>query len=626
MSIAAAIPEPRPTSERQPRHFPLSYRAEIDGLRGLSVLAVVTYHAAPDLLPAGFLGVDIFFVISGFLITSLLWREAGEGKISLLGFYARRIRRIVPALLAMLAAACVAASVLLLPSDLMGFAQSAIAAIAMCSNLWFWRHIDYFFSGAAEKPLIHTWSLGVEEQFYLLYPLLLAFLARRESLAILALGLVTASSLALNLYALRVGGDLPAFYLLPTRAWELGAGAMLAVAGARMPIGLGWAGLALIGVGVEGFGVDWLPAGLSVVAGTLVVLASRGPALLAARLSVWLGLISYSLYLWHWPILALARYRAIEPLSPPASAFCVALAFVVATCSYRWIELPFRRRTAPFPIVAIACSIAAAAILFTCLSLIATGGLSYRFDARVTRWDAVGGTHFRCPITAYTMIDGVRACRLAGEPGRASIVLLGNSHAQMYAPAVARIATAQHRAAISITFNGCLPVLGPNISAACRYIAETSIDAAARSTAAVVLIGLTWDGDLSGLDPAITRLRHAGKSVILIGPIAYPGYEIASIEARHLAFAEPVGPLSTSQREFDRRYGISIARYAARSDITFVRPDLVQCANGSCTFVASGDMLFSDGIHLSSPGVALFEPILRNALRFRQTGQAPLGR
>ncbi|MBV9696007.1 MAG: acyltransferase, partial [Gammaproteobacteria bacterium] len=212
----------------------LRYRADVDGLRAVAVLCVVFFHLLPGALPGGYLGVDVFFVLSGYLITAIIFREISSGAFSLRRFYERRLRRIMPALLCLLLLATVLAAVCLLPSDLSAYARSLLATLAFAANIYFWRATDYFAAAAEQKPLLHIWSLGVEEQFYVVFPLLLLLLWRWLPRGLVpAIALLSVTSFAVNLLANRAGATLPAFFLLPTRAWELGVGAMLALAPAR---------------------------------------------------------------------------------------------------------------------------------------------------------------------------------------------------------------------------------------------------------------------------------------------------------------------------------------------------------------------------------------------------------
>jgi len=206
------------------------YRSDIDGLRALAVASVVLFHLSENFLPGGYLGVDIFFVISGYLLTGIIWKEMRAGSFSIAQFYIRRIRRIIPALLLVLIVVTCLSVIVLLPADLAGFGRSVLASLLFVPNIYFWRDTNYFSSAADQKPLLNLWSLGIEEQFYLLLPLVLLYLtkgvARR---AILIISFLVFLSFALNWAAILVGGSGPAFYLLPTRAWELGVGSALAL-------------------------------------------------------------------------------------------------------------------------------------------------------------------------------------------------------------------------------------------------------------------------------------------------------------------------------------------------------------------------------------------------------------
>ena len=590
------------------------YRPEIDGLRGLAVLAVIAYHAFPNLMPRGFIGVDVFFVISGYVITGSLWSAPPGRHPSLISFYERRLRRVAPALLAMLMAAGIAAAFLLLPRDLTTFSYSVLATLGTAANLWFWGEGDYFFTAGAEQPLLHAWSLGVEEQFYVFFPMLIMLVWRRSVLALGVIGALTLGSFALNVFALSVGADVPAFYLLPTRAWEIGAGAVVFLASTPLPAALGWLGLALLGLACSRVTPDILPAGLPAVVGAVLVIASRGPPVLSYRPLVFVGLISYSLYLWHWPMLAFPRYRAVEPIGTLATCGILTLVFLIAAASWRWVEQPLRERSFAFSRVAALCGTAALALLVGAVALLWSGGLPERFPANAVRWNQSQGTHFRCPAWDMILVHDVRGCRLVGDPSKAQVVLLGNSAAQMYAPAVIKVLKEQGESGFAMTFNGCLPVLGANITPLCNQIATRAIFAASRTRAKVVIVGTTWDAPLSGLPATLAFLQSSGKEVILIGPVADPTENVASVAARRAAFGLPIGPLGMERGEFERRYGRAADVYGSQPGVIFMAPARRQCDHHFCPYVSSGQMLFSDGVHLSREGAALFEPDLKAAL------------
>jgi peptidoglycan/LPS O-acetylase OafA/YrhL len=328
------------------------YRPDVDGLRAIAVLAVLAFHAFPQSAPGGFAGVDVFFVISGFLITGILLDGLKDGSFSFAGFYWRRVRRIFPALILVLAASLALGWLLLLPDEFMQLGKHVAGGAGFVANLVFWREAGYFDTAAELKPLLHLWSLGVEEQYYLVWPLLL-FLFRKEPRRMLAMmALLAVLSFGANLW-LTAWRPSAAFYLPVTRFWELLAGGLLACFAARrlpyanLQAGLGAlllaAGLFLLSA-ERSFPGWWA---LLPVAGT-ALLVSAGPAawinrrLLANRAAVYLGLISYPLYLWHWPLLSYARI--VQGGEPPAShrAWLLAASVVLSVLTYELVEKKIR--------------------------------------------------------------------------------------------------------------------------------------------------------------------------------------------------------------------------------------------------------------------------------------------
>jgi peptidoglycan/LPS O-acetylase OafA/YrhL len=335
---------------------PLAYRPDVDGLRTVAVLAVVIFHAFPALLPGGFVGVDVFFVISGFLITGIILRDIEQGQHTLRGFYARRIRRIFPALLLILAFAMGVGWIALTANEYKQLGKYAAGAAAFLNNFLFWKDADYFDNAAITKPLLHLWSLAIEEQFYLVWPLLLVLLVRVRSL-LWPIAILMIASLAYSAYKVRIDitGD---FYSPLTRFWELLLGSGLACLIQRRPDfaqqhkrWMGQAGLLLITLGLvlinetRAFPGWW--ALLPTVGAALVLWAGMQSAsnrvLLAHPVMVWVGLISYPLYLWHWPLLSFARI--FEGHTPSVAMRCglVLASILFAWLTYVLIERPIRR-------------------------------------------------------------------------------------------------------------------------------------------------------------------------------------------------------------------------------------------------------------------------------------------
>lgn len=333
-----------------------SYRPEIDGLRAVSVLGVLLYHAGLG-FPGGYVGVDVFFVISGFLISGIILKDLNAGVFTLRRFWARRIRRIVPAVSVMVCLSLVAGYFLLEPDDFEDLSKSAIAQTLMYANVFFLNDAGYFSELSDYKPLLHTWTLAVEEQFYLFFPLLLALIYKLQKRRVfLMLFAIAGTSLAAGIYLI-VGSPLECFYLLPMRAWELLAGALLAVAQHRIHLSkpssevLAWTGLAMIFAAMLLFSAETpFPGSMALlpVLGASAFIASScnqtptAARLLSARPAVFVGLISYSLYLWHWPLFSFSKHVFID-VTFTIRMSLVVLSFALAYLSWRFIENPFRK-------------------------------------------------------------------------------------------------------------------------------------------------------------------------------------------------------------------------------------------------------------------------------------------
>jgi peptidoglycan/LPS O-acetylase OafA/YrhL len=631
----------------------IAYRSDLDGLRAIAVLSVVFFHLLRASLPGGFVGVDMFFVLSGYFITSIIWREAREGSFSLVRFYDRRIRRLMPALIVLLVVTSAVSLALLLPADLIGYSKSLFATLIFVANIYFWRDIDYFSPNAEEKPLLHLWSLGVEEQFYILFPFILILLARCWRAG--AVGVVTAltlASLALNILALHIGGGSPAFFLLPTRGWELGIGAVLALRGAtphasRSPLNAAAiAGVLLIVLDI------WrplrefplAPVALPAVVGTALLVYS-GPQswvnrLLSSPPLVFIGLISYSLYLWHWPCIVFGRYYLVRDFTRAEVIAALLVMLACAVASWRYVERPFRSAKMCIKTVRLAALAGVIPLAIMAALLLKANGMPGRLNAAAAQINVAVGTNYRCPVAEYVALGISRACLMnlpSGKPADADVILLGNSHAQMYAPVWRSILQARGLTGLLVPLNLCLPTVIANVSADCIAAARRNLTEVSKLThARTVVLGLTWDQaandlvDANGhvldntsdqalvvaLDDLIERLHRVGKSAVLIGPIAEPGWDVASIVSRQLAFGHTVDrPTSIPERKFQQRFGAIIEHFENRTDIGFARPDKVQCTASACYYLLNGQSLFSDSTHVATDQLYRFRTLFETALR-----------
>ena len=345
----------------------ISYRSDIDGLRAIAVLSVIAFHVDPARFKGGFVGVDIFFVISGFLISSIIYKELESGAFSIVEFYVRRIRRIYPALFLVLSAVCVAGWILLLPSDFVALGKQILGGSTFAANIVLWWQSGYFSPEAALKPLLHLWSLGVEEQYYLIFPVICMVFYRSKSRWVLPAAFLTIAAVSMFLNVAFVSRYSEATYFLPfSRLWELffGAGLSLFLQRnlkpptesrllAKWRHGVGFLGLALLLVSI--FGIDQFDAFpgwwalLPTVGAVLVIVAGQTSLvnryILSSKPAVFVGLISYPLYLWHWPILSFMRIANAEwgaNISHLQKGAMIIVAFLLAYLTYRFVELPIR--------------------------------------------------------------------------------------------------------------------------------------------------------------------------------------------------------------------------------------------------------------------------------------------
>lgn len=524
----------------------MKYRADIDGLRALAVLPVVLYHVGVPGFAGGFVGVDIFFVISGYLICGMIDQDIRDGTFSLGNFYKRRILRILPALFVMFAVTGVLAYVYCLPVEFEDFSKSLASAVASVSNVYFAQTAGYFDAPAEIKPLLHTWSLGVEEQFYFVAPLLMLLLYRlAPRRAKLLLALAAALSLAAAIL-MSYRNTTFVFYLTPFRAWELALGALLSIKFIPSPATawgrnvVGGIGLALL-LGVIVLGSPSAPlllmTGLAAAGATMVIASSeRGMSSIGKLLSlpplVFVGLISYSLYLWHWPLVVFQRTDAlfVPESASMAKLVLVAASFGLAILSWKFVELPFRamaRRTSR-PAVFATASAAMASAFAACVMILLSDGAPFRFPDRVVAigsWLAYDASSaFRtgkCFLATNRQQIDVDAC-MTMDKRRPNYLLVGDSHAAHLwfglSSAMPEVNVMQATASM------CRPAI-PAISAldtrACPKLMQFVFnDFLVHNRVDKVLLAASWkDEDIPALSAAIDALKARGTEVVVLGPI-----------------------------------------------------------------------------------------------------------
>lgn len=644
----------------------MGYRRDIDGLRAVAVLPVVLNHADLPGFGGGFVGVDIFFVISGFLITGILAEEIEAGRFSILRFYERRARRILPALMVVLAACLVGGWFLLSPERYESLGKSTLATLLFSSNLWFWQEAaDYFAADVKLQPLLHTWSLAVEEQFYLFFPILLWVIARLRAGWIGIVAALSAASLLLSVW-MTTTTPIANFYLMPTRIWELGAGALLALGAfprslSRFSEVIGWLGLGLILTSMalitEHTPFPGLAALGPVLGATLLILAGAGAGsgasrLLSLRPLVWIGLLSYSLYLWHWPILVAAKTALDTPdLGFGTALACVLASILAAWTSWRWVERPFRKPRAQggfsgrqilgFSGAATVCIMTCAAVILSQRGVV--GQFPPERTAAYKRAIRTSSFHKAC----MNLPENAPPCRIGSPEATPDTVIWGDSHAGALLPGFDDWLRAKGHGALAFTKSGCVPLLG--VARADKSDDHDCDDYNAGVLAAitsvpaireVILVGrwafytegtrneggefaiLTESGKspigiednarlvADGLDRLLTDLTARGIVVRIIASIPEIGRDVPSM----LISGDPQDwqaqvPDRAAYDARNKRTNEILERASTRKGVVLHRPAGIMC-KGACTVQLEGEALYRDDDHLSVAGARWLVPQL----------------
>lgn len=538
----AALPRTDDGRSEPPRGSHPRYRPDIDGLRAVAVGAVVANHLHWRVAPGGYVGVDIFFVISGYLITSIVSGQVARGEFSFAEFYKRRALRLMPALLSVLAATSLAAYVILLPTELVAYAKTLLGTVLFASNAVLYNEISYFNAASGTWPLLHTWSLGVEEQFYLFWPvLLIAIVKGGRAWTIASIAFLFAASLAGAVAALPTA---PAFvfYMIPTRTWEFVVGAALAL-GLHPRSGPRWlrdcvalAGLAAIAFSIKRYasstpfpGLAALPATLGTAA--IIWAGTSGSTWVSRCLSwkpvVFVGRISYSLYLVHWPIIVFAGIVFDTKNSAVADAVLLAACFAAAWVNWWLVEQPARREGDRMPRglvlrwAALGC-VAPAALAGL---VIADGGLPRRLSPearKVASYQGYDGDAVYRGATCFVVDWSQKLDRdlcLKREAGRKTVLIFGDSHAAQLWPGLSQVADGVDL--LQATGAGCLPVLGTMRSPShCgvlmrwmfeQYLPQNHVD--------VLVVTARWNAtSVEEIDETLRTLSRYADAIVFVGP------------------------------------------------------------------------------------------------------------
>ena len=643
------------------------YRPDIDGLRTVAVLGVLFFHVGATWLPGGFVGVDVFFVISGHLITGILARETDAGTFGYAAFYERRIRRIAPALMVVLFATLVAGWFVSAPPQYRAFGRTLTWTPLFASNFAFMGQTGYFDPDAATKPLLHTWSLAVEEQYYILFPLLLGWVgragfARRKTVAVFV-----GASFAASVIAGAVGFD-DGYFLLPMRFWEIGCGALLALSPVdRIPerarAAIGVAGLAAIVAAMvwidESLPFPGWVAAVPVLGAVGVVASGRGPAAWVLSLApmTFVGRISYPMYLWHWPLVVYAQSWFFHPLTPGE-----AVGVVAATVALGWLTL-----------VAVETPIRSGAILGDRRSLFAAaGGASLTlvvagllvFNLKgLDRWRSDEERAIAALANERSEIEdmcpegpprpnGDRSPCLLGLRGAAARVpqfaLVGDSHARVAGGPLSAVAARRGLSGRFFGRLGCAPVAGMDFEKPCADHVEQAVAWIEQEDIRRVILVARWALPLTGHDygnaparlhplelngravPETERAeairsglsalldRLAGREVVIVASTPEVRFDVPNTVANALRLGRAV-PLGPSRREFEERQRavrtVLAQAVAGRANVRVLDPADLFCDTDRCALLgADGLPLYADADHLTRAGARRLEPLLERAL------------
>jgi len=651
----------------------LTYREDIDGLRAISVLAVVFNHAGIGLFSGGYVGVDIFFVISGYLITSIIMREIDANDFSIVRFYERRIRRILPALFSMVAFTVAVCTLIYDAEKFREFGKSVIATTLFASNINFWRESGYFDAPSQLKPLLHTWSLAVEEQFYIFFPLLMYFLFRYVGKFAHAI-LISIALISFGFSIYTVSKDpSAAFYLAHIRAWELIIGAILALRLISEDISkkhgniLGMLGLAMIFLAIfqysENTKFPGLFALLPVLGAAFIIFSgledgrkSFTGRLLSLPPLAFVGKISYSLYLWHWPLIIFSKYYAIRPLTTYELSSILAATIFISTLSWRFIETPFRSKG--FMSTGKIYSFAASGMA----TMLAIGVLIYYLKGFPDRQELENLTQTSkkeevwlykdCNINATDAPTAITACKIGDGNSPLTFMVWGDSHTPTYGKAIHASASQNGVAGILTYGQGCptfldmtpIPQIGdvscleynkmaltyleehPEIKTVIlasrwtiwieetRYKSEEGIRVHLTDTLNELPVNATGSQLFTtGLERTIQNLLDMDRKVVIVAPIPEIGYDVPS--ANFIA--------SQTKRDINEIIAPSLVEYQARNQKTFailktfeekyaiqiIEPWKSLCQEDICRVAINGIPLYSDDDHLSVFGSEFISPI-----------------
>jgi len=619
-----------------------AYRADIDGLRAVAVTLVLLFHAELG-VSGGFVGVDVFFVISGYLITGLILRDQAAGTFSLADFWVRRIRRIAPASLLMTCVVVLCGALLLFPADFEELGESAIAHPLMVSNFYFWKKTGYFDGPADLKPLLHTWSLAVEEQFYVIYPILLMLLGRcpRRFMAA-ALALIAAASFGVSVWGVQSAPG-AAFFLLPSRVWELVLGGLLCFLPLPDRVPVRWIQLLALAGGGAIAAATALYTSSTPFPGIAAVLPCLGTALLIyangcrqswiGRCLAWkpfvqVGLLSYSLYLWHWPIVVFLRNQLGEEFTLGPRLFAVAASFLAAYLSWRFVETPLRHGTSGYRRQTVFVAFAGVSTVLIAIGwcIQESKGLPQRYSPELQRILA----SMKAPrFQKFVLLADVSSGRLpefGDRSGAVKCLVWGDSHAMALIPALDETCRELGVHGFQATYGATLPLLdfrSDRDGSAPEQYDEAVLDRILAAEFDLVILVGYWSRDsdnpdfLPSVRETLERLAAAGVRVVVLRDVPTQAGNAASLIAAPLRRGTDLEDVGVMLDQHRRRQHSADAAFAELSgaNVTVVDPAPFLIDDSQrCRIVMNGECLYSDEHHLSLAGARRLKPLFTELL------------
>jgi peptidoglycan/LPS O-acetylase OafA/YrhL len=641
----------------------------IDGLRAVAVVIVILFHA--NFLDGGFVGVDVFFVISGFVITRMVLQDLSRGSFAFADFFERRARRILPALFLVLIATCAVAYFVTLPADMPEVAQTAASASLFFSNIVLRKLSGYFNVEADLKPLLHTWSLSVEFQIYIIFPFIIAFSYRRFGInaVVVALALIAGVSFWHNISMIAASKTRNAFFYLEGRAWEFLIGGILAAVLmssahdkiCKVPRIL-WGLLSIFGLAL----ILWAAMSYSkytIFPGMGALIPSLGAAaiilgnsmgvcfvgrLLSIRYVVFIGTISYSLYLWHWPIFSFSRYIALNPLMSSDFIVLIVVCTLISILSWRLIEIPFRDRK-KIPLRALAVyGIAYAVAMASYWQVSAlSDGMRFRVPAAVIGY--TDGARDRNPLTSscsgisIQRISQKDYCFVGASREGARFILWGDSHADSLHPLFGELSRKTGVSGLVLGTPGCLPRanLAPKSPPECGLMNEAVLEEIQKGQVDTVFIASNWRVHIQneesakifidGMSAALARILPHVKEVVLFDQVPKHEKQIPFLAARLAAAGRSLDQTNINRNEHDAKSALSrsaIDVIRRKYYVSVIDPADIFCDDAICRTIDidAGRSYYWNGSHLNNYGAGRLAPLVEpyfEAIRRRVDGLPP---